>query len=130
MGEVIQGPWRRQYIPDVTDVLSDEIDRMRQALERLRELHKRGEVLDLGIASDDFPALEAAIKRARSEMADILVTIGGASVGDWLEAHVDDYQLGSRMAFANAYLLAGDKQVARVSGVFLRHPASDAEKRG
>ncbi|GLS21155.1 molybdopterin molybdenumtransferase MoeA [Labrys miyagiensis] len=41
-----------------------------------------GEVLDLGIASDDFPALEAAIKRARSEKADILVTIGGASVGD------------------------------------------------
>ncbi|PRH85077.1 molybdopterin molybdenumtransferase MoeA [Labrys okinawensis] len=41
-----------------------------------------GEVLDLGIASDDFPALEAAIKRARSEKADVLVTIGGASVGD------------------------------------------------
>ncbi|CAM5765741.1 molybdopterin molybdenumtransferase MoeA [Labrys miyagiensis] len=41
-----------------------------------------GEVLDLGIASDDFPALEAAIKRARAEKADILVTIGGASVGD------------------------------------------------
>jgi molybdopterin molybdotransferase len=41
-----------------------------------------GEVLDLGIASDDFPALEAAIRRARSEKADILVTIGGASVGD------------------------------------------------
>jgi molybdopterin molybdotransferase len=41
-----------------------------------------GEVLDLGIASDDFPALEAAIRRARSEKADVLVTIGGASVGD------------------------------------------------
>ncbi len=41
-----------------------------------------GEVIDLGIASDDFPALEAAIKRARAEKADILVTIGGASVGD------------------------------------------------
>ncbi|WP_413988074.1 gephyrin-like molybdotransferase Glp [Labrys okinawensis] len=41
-----------------------------------------GDVLDLGIASDDFPALEAAIKRARNEKADILVTIGGASVGD------------------------------------------------
>lgn len=41
-----------------------------------------GEVLDLGIASDDFPALEAAIRRARNEKADVLVTIGGASVGD------------------------------------------------
>ncbi len=47
--------------------------------------------------------------------------IGGASVGDWLEAHVDEYQLGSRLAFANAYLVVGDKQVARASGVFLRH---------
>src|SRR5258708_38571008 len=50
--------------------------------------------------------------------------IGGASVGDWLEAHVDQYQLGSRLAFANAHLMVGEKQVARMSGVFLRHPAS------
>ncbi|HXY89774.1 MAG TPA: PaaI family thioesterase [Xanthobacteraceae bacterium] len=46
--------------------------------------------------------------------------IGGAAVGDWVEAHVE-YQLGSRLAFANAYLMVGDKQVARASGVFLRH---------
>ncbi|MDQ0393210.1 molybdopterin molybdotransferase MoeA [Labrys monachus] len=41
-----------------------------------------GEVLDLGIAPDDFPALEAAIRRARDERVDVLITIGGASVGD------------------------------------------------
>jgi molybdopterin molybdotransferase len=40
------------------------------------------EVIDLGIASDDFPALEAAIRRARDLKADVLVTLGGASVGD------------------------------------------------
>lgn len=41
-----------------------------------------GEVLDLGIAPDNFPAIEGAIRRAREANADILVTLGGASVGD------------------------------------------------
>jgi molybdopterin molybdotransferase len=40
------------------------------------------DVVDLGIAGDDFPALEAAIRRARDLKADVLVTLGGASVGD------------------------------------------------
>ncbi|AYD01286.1 gephyrin-like molybdotransferase Glp [Neorhizobium sp. NCHU2750] len=41
-----------------------------------------GEVLDLGVAPDRVDAIEAAIKRARDAHADILVTLGGASVGD------------------------------------------------
>jgi molybdopterin molybdotransferase len=41
-----------------------------------------GLVLDLGIAGDNFPAIEGAIRRARDAGADILVTLGGASVGD------------------------------------------------
>jgi molybdopterin molybdotransferase len=41
-----------------------------------------GDVLDLGIAGDDLTSLEGAIRRAREAGADILVTIGGASVGD------------------------------------------------
>jgi len=49
--------------------------------------------------------------------------VGSAAVGDWLEAHVEEHQVGTRMAFANAYLRVGDKQVARVSGVFLRQEA-------
>jgi molybdopterin molybdotransferase len=40
------------------------------------------DVIDLGIAGDDFSALEAAIRRARDAQADVLVTLGGASVGD------------------------------------------------
>lgn len=40
------------------------------------------DVLDLGIAGDNFTALEAAIRRARDARADVLVTLGGASVGD------------------------------------------------
>jgi acyl-coenzyme A thioesterase 13 len=46
--------------------------------------------------------------------------IGSAGIGDWLEAHVEINQLGARLAFANAYLMVGEKRVARVSGVFLR----------
>jgi molybdopterin molybdotransferase len=40
-----------------------------------------GEPIDLGIASDDFAALEAAVLAARQAEADVLVTLGGASVG-------------------------------------------------
>ena len=40
------------------------------------------DVIDLGIARDDFASLEACIRRARDEKADVLVTLGGASVGD------------------------------------------------
>ena len=41
-----------------------------------------GEPLDLGIARDNFAALEAGIEAARDANADVLVTLGGASVGD------------------------------------------------
>lgn len=41
-----------------------------------------GEVLDLGIVGDDLAALDLAIERARNSGADVLVTLGGASVGD------------------------------------------------
>jgi molybdopterin molybdotransferase len=41
-----------------------------------------GEAIDLGIAGDDHASLEAAFRRARESRADLLVTLGGASVGD------------------------------------------------
>jgi molybdopterin molybdotransferase len=41
-----------------------------------------GEPIDLGIATDDFAALERAIEQAEREKADVLVTLGGASVGE------------------------------------------------
>ncbi|PWW03701.1 molybdopterin molybdochelatase [Hoeflea marina] len=40
------------------------------------------EIIDLGIAADRMDALDSAIDSAISQGADILVTIGGASVGD------------------------------------------------
>jgi molybdopterin molybdotransferase len=39
--------------------------------------------IDLGIAVDDLGALTAAVRRAREAGADVLVTLGGASVGDY-----------------------------------------------
>ena len=41
-----------------------------------------GEPLDLGIVEDKVEALEAAIVAARDAKADVIVTLGGASVGD------------------------------------------------
>ncbi len=40
------------------------------------------EVLDLGIVPDDKAAISAAIARARQAEVDVIVTLGGASVGD------------------------------------------------
>jgi molybdopterin molybdotransferase len=40
-----------------------------------------GEPFDLGIAKDDLSTLEASIHAARAAEADLLVTLGGASVG-------------------------------------------------
>jgi molybdopterin molybdotransferase len=42
-----------------------------------------GEAIDLGIARDDPTSLAAAIRRSMDEKADVLVTLGGASVGDY-----------------------------------------------
>lgn len=40
------------------------------------------DVIDLGIASDTYASLEASIRQACDANADVLVTLGGASVGD------------------------------------------------
>jgi molybdopterin molybdotransferase len=42
-----------------------------------------GEPIDLGIVGDTFAALESGIRAAHSADADVLATLGGASVGDY-----------------------------------------------
>jgi molybdopterin molybdotransferase len=42
-----------------------------------------GEPVDLGIAADDLRSLEDSFRRAQEIEADVLVTLGGASVGDY-----------------------------------------------
>lgn len=41
-----------------------------------------GVAIDLGIARDDLAAIDAALVKAREAKVDVLVTLGGASVGD------------------------------------------------
>lgn len=43
---------------------------------------------------------------------------GSAKVGDWIEVHMDAPKIGRQIAFANARLMVGDRQVARASAVF------------
>lgn len=43
---------------------------------------------------------------------------GSAKVGDWIDVRMDVPKIGRQIAFANARLLVGDKQVARASAVF------------
>jgi molybdopterin molybdotransferase len=44
--------------------------------------HEGAEIVDLGIAADAIEATTAGIRRARDSGADVLITTGGASVGD------------------------------------------------
>lgn len=44
---------------------------------------------------------------------------GSARAGDWLEAQVDIQKQGSRLSFANCYILAGEQRIVRASAVFL-----------
>ncbi len=52
---------------------------------------------------------------------------GTARPGDWLEAHVDIQKLGSRLAFANCYITAGEQRIVRASGVFVVAGRPDAQ---
>ncbi len=56
-------------------------------------------VLDLGIVVDDKELIRAAIRRALEEKADILVTLGGASVGDHDLVHTALASEGMKLDF-------------------------------
>lgn len=68
-------------------------------------------------------ALGIAITIANDEKPMVTVNLStdfveSAYPGDWVEAHVDIQRLGSRLAFANCYLMVGEKRILRASGVF------------
>ena len=44
---------------------------------------------------------------------------GSARLGDWVEVGVDIQKSGNRLAFANAYIKAGEERIVRASAVFL-----------
>jgi acyl-coenzyme A thioesterase 13 len=46
--------------------------------------------------------------------------VGSPKVGDWVEAHVDVQKVGSRLAFANAFLVVNGERLVRANAVFFR----------
>jgi uncharacterized protein (TIGR00369 family) len=48
--------------------------------------------------------------------------VESANPGDWVEAHVDIQRVGKRLAFANCYLIVGERRILRASGVFALMP--------
>ena len=45
---------------------------------------------------------------------------GACRAGDWVESQVEIQRVGSRLAFANCYLVANGARIARASAIFAR----------
>jgi acyl-coenzyme A thioesterase 13 len=45
---------------------------------------------------------------------------GAARSGDWIESRVEIQHVGSRLAFANCYLVVGERPIVRASAIFAR----------
>jgi uncharacterized protein (TIGR00369 family) len=45
---------------------------------------------------------------------------GSARVGDWIQSEVEIQRIGSRLAFANCYLVAAGRRIVRASAIFAR----------
>jgi acyl-coenzyme A thioesterase 13 len=43
---------------------------------------------------------------------------GSAKVGDWIESEVEIQRVGTRLAFANCYLVANGQRIVRASAIF------------
>jgi molybdopterin molybdotransferase len=77
-----------------------------------------GEPLDLGIVPDRKDAMAAAVERARRERAHVIVTLGGASVGDHDLVHGVLTGLGMTLDFWKIAMRPGKPlMVGRLGGV-------------
>ena len=54
---------------------------------------------------------------------------GTAKAGDWLEARVDIQKQGSRLSFANCYIVVEEQRIVRASAVFLAAGQADGTAR-
>ena len=50
---------------------------------------------------------------------------GAARASDWIESSVEIQRVGSRLAFANCYLMSAGKPIVRASGIFARDGKSE-----
>jgi acyl-coenzyme A thioesterase 13 len=77
--------------------------------------------LGYSTAHSETPPLSLTTAHLSSDFA------GSAKIGDWVEAHVDIQRVGSRLVFANSYVLVASERIVRASGVFARGAATPAE---
>ncbi len=49
---------------------------------------------------------------------------GAARIGEWIESAVEIQRVGSRLAFANCYLVAEGRRIVRASAIFARDEKS------
>src|SRR5436309_46322 len=76
------------------------------------------DTIDLGVASDTIEATTSGIRRARNSGADILITIGGASVGDHDLVKQSLHAEGFAMAFWRIAMRPGKPMMhGRLSGM-------------
>jgi len=45
---------------------------------------------------------------------------GAARCGDWIASSVEIQRIGAKLAFANCYLVSGEKRIVRASAIFAR----------
>ncbi len=67
-------------------------------------------------------ALESVVQQPASRGVTASLSLdfaGSAKLGDWIESTVDIQKIGTRLAFANAYLSVGETRIVRASAVFL-----------
>jgi uncharacterized protein (TIGR00369 family) len=55
--------------------------------------------------------------------------VGSPKLGDWVEAHVDVQKVGSRLAFANAFLVVNGERLVRANAVFSRGSGALPERK-
>lgn len=53
---------------------------------------------------------------------------GSARVGDWIQSEVEIQRMGSRLAFANCYLVSDGRRIVRASALFARADLADGSR--
>ena len=82
----------------------------------LYQRRRRGAALSLGYAMHAKTDGKAAFVTAHLAVD----YAGAAKLGDWIESVVEIQRVGSRLAFANCYLVSGERRIVRASAIFAR----------
>jgi len=72
----------------------------------------------LALAAQGATRVEGANGAVMSTVSLSTDFTGTAREGDWVEIHADVHKTGKSLVFANAYMIADDSRIARVSGVY------------